>query len=94
MNHITAMKLALDALEWDCLYAPVIHTKAIAALTAALAEPSEPVAYLVKFDARLCDMKVTDKLLVWKQSDAEMQVDKSLIQSVEPLFTSTIRSNT
>jgi hypothetical protein len=44
MTHITAMKLALEALEWDCLYAPVIHTKAIAALTAAMAEPSKPVA--------------------------------------------------
>ena len=63
------------------------HEAAIEALRAELDKPEpEPVAWLVSFQSRLSGVRVTDKLLVWRKSQAAEQVKEDLIERIEPLY--------
>jgi hypothetical protein len=72
MTHITTMKLALEALNYHVAQTRPIHqtSEAIAALQAALAEPSEPesgpdltIAYMSGFaDGKKASSKVPEPL--------------------------------
>lgn len=57
----------------------------LAAKLAAL-EKQEPVAWMVKFDAKLGGANVTDRLLIWRKDSATEHVAEHLIRSVEPIY--------
>lgn len=59
--------------------------RGLASKLAAL-EGQEPVAWVVKFDAKLGGANVTDRLLIWRKDSATEHVAEHLIRSVEPLY--------
>lgn len=52
-----------------------------------VAAEQEPVAWMVKFEARLGGARVTDRLIIWRKDDAKKHVREELIEDIIPLYT-------